>query len=427
MHVHENEFVKPPRGTRKVAGIGTVLIILVPLILATAPWIQNVPSQGRVVAFDPVDRLQVLPAPVTGRVVTVHVREGSRVEAGDPLVEMADLDPLYAMRLDQQAVFAQSKVDALTDSLAFYDQQVELLTESRELAVRIAEYELEMSHQKVILEEQGLVAAIANRDQKLPDAERRERLREKLLVSTLDYQKADAALKEAEAKAQAAEAKVKEAKSGVKAMTVNVTMVKNELQAKLESIRSDREDTRAKVALAEKELTDSITKQERQRTQLVKAPRAGTVIRVSAANRAELINAGEPLIEFLPASDHLAVELWLDGNDAPLVTPGRKIRLQFEGWPAVQFVGWPSVAIGTFPGVVSLVDSHDDGAGRFRMLVEPDKDAAPWPEQPYLRQGARAKGWVLLDQVSLGFEIWRRLNGFPPSLGQAPNAKQSTK
>jgi len=28
----------------------------------------------------------------------------------------------------------------------------------------------------------------------------------------------------------------------------------------------------------------------------------------------------------------------------------------------------------------------------------------------------RANGWVLLNQVTLGFELWRKLNGFPPSV-----------
>ena len=36
-------------------------------------------------------------------------------------------------------------------------------------------------------------------------------------------------------------------------------------------------------------------------------------------------------------------------------------------------------------------------------------------EHRYLRQGVRANGWILLDQVSLGFEIWRQFNGFPPA------------
>jgi hypothetical protein len=30
-------------------------------------------------------------------------------------------------------------------------------------------------------------------------------------------------------------------------------------------------------------------------------------------------------------------------------------------------------------------------------------------------------GWVLLNRVPLGYEIWRRLNGFPPVL--APDSK----
>jgi biotin carboxyl carrier protein len=39
---------------------------------------------------------------------------------------------------------------------------------------------------------------------------------------------------------------------------------------------------------------------------------------------------------------------------------------------------------------------------------------SPWPSREFLRQGARANGWVLLREVPLGFEIWRRLNGFAP-------------
>ena len=29
-------------------------------------------------------------------------------------------------------------------------------------------------------------------------------------------------------------------------------------------------------------------------------------------------------------------------------------------------------------------------------------------------KAVRANGWVLLDEVGLGYELWRRLNGFPP-------------
>ena len=58
-----------------------------------------------------------------------------------------------------------------------------------------------------------------------------------------------------------------------------------------------------------------------------------------------------------------------------------------------------------------------DGKGRFRILVKPT-DEEPWPAERFLRQGVRANGWVMLDRVTLGYEIWRQLNGFPPALGQ---------
>ena len=86
----------------------------------------------------------------------------------------------------------------------------------------------------------------------------------------------------------------------------------------------------------------------------------------------------------------------------------------------MQFVGWPSVAVGTFPGVVAFVDAAADAGGRTRVVVVHDPDAEPWPSSALLRQGIRANGFVLLDRVRLGFELWRQWNGFPPSTGLPP-------
>ena len=138
------------------------------------------------------------------------------------------------------------------------------------------------------------------------------------------------------------------------------------------------------------------------------------MFRLIANEGGEIVKAGDPLLTLVPDALDRAVEIWVDGNDAPLIGNGAPVRLQFEGWPAVQFVGWPSVAVGTFGGKVALIDSTDDGNGKFRLLVVPDESEQEWPDVHYLRQGVRAKGWVLLNQVSIGYEIWRQLNGFPP-------------
>jgi adhesin transport system membrane fusion protein len=82
----------------------------------------------------------------------------------------------------------------------------------------------------------------------------------------------------------------------------------------------------------------------------------------------------------------------------------------------VQFVGWPELAVGTFAGTVAFVDSADDGNGKFRLMVVPDESEYPWPTPRFLRQGVRVKGWILLNRVTMAYELWRQLNAFPPML-----------
>ena len=181
-------------------------------------------------------------------------------------------------------------------------------------------------------------------------------------------------------------------------------------QADLEYARYLTDEANSSAELARMEVRLA-----RQSTQSVRAPRSGTILRRMTGQGSELVKPGELLAIMVPETESRAVELWIDGNDVPLVFEGRSVRIQFEGWPAVQFSGWPSVAIGTFGGKVAFVDPADSGNGKFRVVIIPD-EVEPWPSGRYLRQGIRANGWILLNQVSLGYELWRQFNGFPPAL-----------
>ena len=154
----------------------------------------------------------------------------------------------------------------------------------------------------------------------------------------------------------------------------------------------------------------------RQNTQFVKAPRSGTILRRTSGESSVLVKSGETLATLVPDTQSRAVEIWIGGNDVALIGEGQKVRLQFEGWPAIQFSGWPSVAVGTFAGRVAVIDAADSGEGRFRVLIIPDLEDLPWPASHYLRQGIRVQGWILMGRVKLGYELWRRFNGFPPAL-----------
>jgi hypothetical protein len=129
------------------------------------------------------------------------------------------------------------------------------------------------------------------------------------------------------------------------------------------------------------------------------------------------------LATFVPAAQTRVVEVFIDGRDVALVQTGDKARLEFEGWPTVQFSGWPSVAIGTFPGVVITVDQVAQPDGRFRVLIAEDPTAEEkWPEERYARFGTVVRGWILLETVPVGYEIWRQLNNFPPELPSSSDA-----
>ena len=199
-------------------------------------------------------------------------------------------------------------------------------------------------------------------------------------------------------------------------------------QTKIDYAIAMQQSALGEIATARKDIGDlSIKRQELERL-VVKAPRDGIVFRLNVNVQGDTVKEGDPLLTVVPEATQNAVELLVPGNDMPLVETGQEVRLQFEGWPAVQFAGWPSVAVGTFSGTVATVDATDNGKGQFRILITPNEEDGPeWPADRYLRQGVRANGWVMLRRVSLGYEIWRQLNGFPVIISDEEPKKDKRK
>lgn len=174
------------------------------------------------------------------------------------------------------------------------------------------------------------------------------------------------------------------------------------------------QDAEAKSAQTQSELNQVKVNLARQSIQTKKAPADGTILRLMSAGNATFVKAGDMLASFIPDGVVRSVVLSVNGLDAPLVTPGRHVRLQFDGWPVFQFSGWPSAAIGTFEGIVEFVEPIADDNGNFKVWIRETTTDRPWPDERYVRLGSRVKGWVLLEEVKLGYELWRQLNSFPP-------------
>ena len=406
--------VPSPGRPRRGAKVRVGSFLLARLAAMLTPWIQNVPGDGRVIAYAPVERRQRIEAPTKGRVIAWHVNEGQRVREGEVLLDLVDNDPQLLDRLGEQRA-------ALEVRLASYETRVEALTNRLEATdraaqakVRAARAKVRAAQAKVESADQKLLAAEANLETALLQLSRQRALAERGLVSSRDRELAELSEARARTSRESARAEQTAAQSDLLTARADLGAAEADAESKVASAQASLESARTDVASTQASLASLGVSIARTESQRVVAPRDGTVLRYLAGQGGEQVKEGDPLLEFIPDDNEPAVELWVDGNDAALIRAGAMARLQFEGWPAVQFAGWPAVAVGTFGGRVAFVDSADDGRGNFRVVVLPDPDDEPWPSVRWLRQGVRTKGWFLLNEVSLGYEVWRQLNGFPP-------------
>lgn len=413
-----------PKSAYLLAKLLAGALFVMPFIMIGVPWQQNIPGKGRVIGTLPTERQQSVKAPVKGRIMRWWVAEGSIVKKGDKLLEMSDNDPNYLDRLNQKEEATKIKLSAALGKLKAYTDQVTAIEESQALALEAANQSVRMAQDKVDSAQREVEAAKAENETAELNLARQKQLLKDGLTSRRKFELTVLKTKQSLAKWQSNTAKLAAEKKYKKALESKRDQVLTDYKAKINSSLAKRDNSSSEVASARSALLEIETSLARQRLQLVTAPCDGTILRLATFGAGEIIKAGETLLIIVPETDNLGVELWVDGNDMPLITKGRHVRLQFEGWPAVQFAGWPSVAVGTFGGTVRLVDATDDGTGKFRIVVVPDKQDQEWPSQPFLRQGVRAKGWILLNQVTIGYELWRQLNGFPPAVNR-PKPKKS--
>ena len=411
------------RNALVLAWVLALMLAATAVALTITPWQQNVMASGQVLAFDPVERRQFIEAPIDGRIISWAVVEGAPVSKGDVLLEISDNDALLMERMEMERSATDGVRQAASRKAGSIRDKIERMQLTRDRAISAAESKIDVADDKIVAAERGAEAAEAAEQTAKLNLDRQSRLNERGLASRRNFELAQLRYNQTVASANKARADLNAERNNRLALMAEREKIEAENQAKIEDARASLESALSDGQKAVAELTKVDVRLARQATQVVRAPIDGIVLRVLARQGAEMVKAGDVLMELVPESHNNVVELWVDGNDAPLVSAGRKVRLQFEGWPALQFAGWPSIAVGTFGGEVVLVDASDNGRGQFRALVRADAEDASWPEQRYLRQGVRANGWILLDQVSLGFELWRQFNGFPPAT-TAPGANE---
>lgn len=434
--------LRTPHAFRPLAFLLLALLIVIAVSLFMVPWQQSVTGYGRIIVFSPMDRPQTIEAQIPGRLVKWNIVEGQSVKTGDIVAELEDIDSKFltqdqVQRLQAQRGFTQTSLAQAGEREAALQAQLADLDSSRKLAIPAAEQRARQAEDSVRQAEQSVEQAKQSVVTAELNLKRLQELFEKGLRSKRDLELAELEIVSAKTRLETTNAALDVSRKGLQVARLDRDRVVNDTSAQLNSIRASLASVRETIAKTNSDVqkldVDIGNVQQRTEQRLIRAPRDGKVARMMKVGPGETVKAGDPLAVLVPTTQDHAVELYLSDYDAPLVSVGRQVRLNFAGWPAIQFVGWPSIAVGTFAGRVKVMDAVDDGQSRFRIIVEPDHELIAagkeekWPTLDQLRPGAEVNGWVMLDTVSVGFELWRQFNAFPPTVQRGPIGESKNK
>lgn len=383
----------------KILARWLMIIFALFFIILFLPWQQNIRGSGKVTALSPSNRPQTVETVIAGRIQIWKIKEGQFVNKGDTIALISEVkekyfDPQFLQRLQQVITAKEQSLKSKDLKAKALQRQISALEDGMRTKIAQSKAKLEAEEVKF------------NNFKNQYD--RNKILFEKGNIPLTKFQ-------DIEYKYQGAEADFVNAKIEIERVQAEYLDKINKAESDWNNTLADMADTQADLFKLRNELSNMEIRSQQYH---ILAPQAGFVVKATQAGIGETIKEGDPVCTIMPQSTDIAVEMHVKAMDVPLISKGRRVRIEFDGFPALQFSGWPSISVGTFGGTVEVIDYVNTKPGEFRILVVPDKTDTPWPKQ--LRMGSGIKGWVMLDDVRVWFELWRQLNGFPPSLYQEP-------
>jgi multidrug resistance efflux pump len=401
---------------RLLVGLSLLLIIILFL-----PWTQNVQSRGTVTSMNPGMRPQTIQSIIGGRIEKWYVQEGDFVSKGDTVLYLSEIkgeyfDPKIVQRAEQQINAKEQSATAYTDKIYALENQISALVSTSKLKIKQARNYIVQTKLKVQSDSINLMAAETDYSLAQKQYERMEQLHKDGLKSLTDLEIKKLKSQETLAKKIGAENKLLTSKNEFINTVIELTSIQNQYDEKISKSKSDKYASFSDMYTTEADIaklqTQSTNYSLRKGMYYITAPQDGYITKAIRTGIGENVKEGEDLISIMPSNYELAVELYIDPVNAPLIEKNQHIRIIFDGWPNIVFSGWPNSSYGTYGGKVVAIDNFVIENGKYRILVIKDKKDYPWPKE--LRVGAGAFGMALLKDVPIWYEIWRQLSGFPP-------------
>lgn len=390
-------------------------------IIMFLPWAQNIQSKGIVTTLKPEQRPQTIQSIISGRIEKWYVQEGDFVSKGDTILFISEikneyLDPNLLSRTNNQLKAKESSVSSYMNKVNALDNQIDALHRTSTLKLKQAKNKLKQAHLLFTSDSIAYQAAIINYEIAEAQFKRMEVLHKDGLKSLTDLEKRNQTLQKAQAEMISKENKMLTSKNKV----INAEVERNSIQvqyhekiSKAESEKytalSKKFNTEVEVSKLKNQYSNYIL---RSSMYYITAPQNGFITKIIQAGIGENIKVGAKIVSMMPSDYELAIAMYVKPIDLPLLENGQHVRIQFDGWPAFVFSGWPNTSYGTYGGTVYAIDNFTSENGMYRIMVAQDKNDHKWPDA--LRVGAGTKNMVLLKDVTIGYELWRKINGFPP-------------
>ncbi|EAR11911.1 hypothetical protein PI23P_11277 [Polaribacter irgensii 23-P] len=401
------------------------------LIVLFLPWTQNISGNGIVTTLTLEQRPQDIQSQIPGRIEQWFVREGDFVEKGDTILRISEVksdyfDDRLIERTNDQINAKKSAVDAYDEKVAALQRQTIALTEERALKTAQTKNKLLQAKLKVQSDSIGFEAAKTN----IKIAERQylrtETLQKEGIFAVKDVEEKRLKLQETQANLITKENSVLAAKNEVLNAQLELSRIAASFADKISKAQSDMYTAKssgydAKVQVSKLENSNSNYKV-RSSLLYITAPQNGFINKAIKGGIGGAFKEGESLVGIMPEKYDLAVETFVRPIDLPLLHLDEKVRVQFDGWPAIIFSGWPNVSYGTYGARVIAIERFISDNGKYRVLLAPDESDHTWPTA--IRVGSGAKTIALLEDVPIWFELWRQLNSFPPNYYQPSSSEK---
>lgn len=391
-------------------------------IVLFLPWTQNVTGLGNVTTLKPSQRPQTIQSPIPGKIEQWFVNEGDFVKKGDTILFISEVkneyfDPKLMERTQDQIDAKSRSVTSYEGKVKSLKNQIDALKKERKLKIKQTKNKLLQAKLKVSSDSIDYEAAKTNLNIAETQYNRILSLQKDGLMATKDVENKKLKLQDTQAKIISAKNKLLASQNEVINAEIELTRIEASFADKISkaesskfTAESNQFDTEAQVTKLENSYSNYSRRSD---LHYIRAPQNGYINKAIKTGIGETFKEGERLVGIMPADYEVAVETFVDPIDLPLMHLNEKVQIQFDGWPAIVFSGWPNVSYGTFTGKVVAIENFISDNGKYRILIAPDKEYPEWPKA--IRVGSGARTMALLEDVPIWFELWRKLNGFPPN------------